>query len=57
VRVDFGDDSVRTFDVAHVDLYFFYDIDIVVLVVELAAARDRQFTRRRLETQGLTAGE
>ncbi len=57
MRVDFGDDSVRTFDVAHVDLYFFYDIDIVVLVVELAAARDRQFTRRRLETQGLTAGE
>lgn len=30
-------DAPRTLDVAHVDLYFFYDIDIVLLNVELYA--------------------
>ena len=26
-----------TFEVAHVDLYFFYDIDVVILTVEIYA--------------------
>ena len=30
-----GDDDPVVADVAHVDLYFFYDIDVVILVVEL----------------------
>jgi hypothetical protein len=39
VRVTFpGDDpEPQVFDVAHVDLYFLYDIDIVLLVVEIFA--------------------
>ena len=32
------------FDVAHVDLYFFYDLDVAILVVELAA-RDIPFAQ------------
>lgn len=34
---DEGGDAVRTFDIAHVDLYFFFDIDVVVPVVEIHA--------------------
>ena len=39
VRLTFPDGSPtpETFDVAHVDLYFLYDIDIVLLVVEIFA--------------------
>ena len=40
VRVRFGaDDDVgeRTFEIAHVDLYFFFDIDVVIPVVEIHA--------------------
>ncbi len=38
VRMTFKDrDDALTFDVIHVDLYFFYDIDVVILVVEIAA--------------------
>ena len=36
--------SRTTFDVAHVDLCFFYDIDVVILVVEILA-RDLSLTR------------
>lgn len=36
VRIKFGDDPQPvTFGVDHVDLYFFYDIDVAILVVEL----------------------
>ena len=31
------DDEPTTFDIVHLDLYFFYDIDVVILVVEIAA--------------------
>ena len=31
------DDAVQVLKVAHVDLYFFYDIDVVLLVVEVSA--------------------
>jgi hypothetical protein len=39
VRMTYPDPSAEpvTFDVAHVDLYFFYDIDIVILTVEIFA--------------------
>jgi hypothetical protein len=38
VRVLFpGEEAPTLFDVAHVDLYFFYDIDIAILVVEVSA--------------------
>jgi hypothetical protein len=39
VRMTYPDPSAPpvTFDVAHVDLYFFYDIDIVILTVEIFA--------------------
>ena len=39
-RLTFSGDEANPLvcDVAHVDLYFFYDIDIVVLAVEIAAA-------------------
>ena len=30
-------DESTTFDIVHLDLYFFYDIDVVILVVEIAA--------------------
>jgi hypothetical protein len=33
-----GQDGPIVLDVVHVDLYFFYDIDVVILVVELAGA-------------------
>jgi hypothetical protein len=36
-RMKFADDLEETFRVQHVDLYFFFDIDIVMLVVEVAA--------------------
>ncbi len=32
-----GRESSTTFDVAHIDLYFFYDLDVAVLVVEIVA--------------------
>jgi hypothetical protein len=36
-RLTFSDlDGAVVLDVAHVDLYFFYDIDVVILVVELS---------------------
>ena len=35
VRMVFPDGEVLGFDVAHVDLCFFYDIDIVILIVEI----------------------
>jgi hypothetical protein len=39
VRMTYPDPTAEpiTFDVAHVDLYFFYDIDIVILTVEIFA--------------------
>ena len=38
VRMTYGGSAERvTFDVAHVDLYFFYDIDVVIPVVEIFA--------------------
>ena len=37
VRVRFEVDSVRTFEIAHVDLYFFFDIDVVIPVLEIFA--------------------
>jgi hypothetical protein len=39
VRITYPDPSAApvTFDVAHVDLYFFYDIDVVILTVEIYA--------------------
>ena len=37
LRVRFEADSVRTFEIAHVDLYFFFDIDVVIPVVEIYA--------------------
>ncbi|HTQ34779.1 MAG TPA: hypothetical protein VMI30_11450, partial [Stellaceae bacterium] len=38
VRVQLGrDDPALLFDVAHVDLYFFFDIDIAVLTLEILA--------------------
>ena len=52
VRMTYPDPSVApvTFDVAHVDLYFFYDIDLAILTVEifaddlpLARAQDTMF--------------
>ncbi|MFA5941536.1 MAG: hypothetical protein WC809_19480 [Sinimarinibacterium sp.] len=39
-----GDGAVLTFKVAHVDLYFFYDLDVVLLVVEVGA-NDLSFAR------------
>src|SRR5262245_40547911 len=36
-RVVYDDDSVETFHVPHVDLYFFLDADVAILVVELNA--------------------
>jgi hypothetical protein len=39
VRAWFGDDPTPVvFDVAHIDLYFFYDLDLAILVVEIFAA-------------------
>jgi len=40
VRCTYPDGSLppREFDIAHVDLYFFYDLDVVVLNVELYAS-------------------
>jgi hypothetical protein len=37
LRITFPDADPEIFDVAHVDLYFFYDVDIVLLVVEIFA--------------------
>jgi hypothetical protein len=37
VRIVYDDDAVETFQVAHVDLYFFLDADVAILVVELYA--------------------
>ncbi|HKA42215.1 MAG TPA: hypothetical protein VKF40_09525 [Burkholderiales bacterium] len=38
VRVWYANDAVpAVFDVAHIDLYFFYDLDIAILVVEIFA--------------------
>src|SRR5512134_3862582 len=37
VRMTYRDGASQVFDVAHVDLYFFYDIDVVILVVEIFA--------------------
>ncbi|MGH8807386.1 MAG: hypothetical protein ACREX0_05870 [Noviherbaspirillum sp.] len=40
VRIAFPDDAAPiSFDVAHVDLYFFYDIDIAILAVEIKGER------------------
>src|SRR5436190_2891400 len=38
VRLTYPGDEANpiTFDVAHVDLYFFYDLDVVLLVVEIS---------------------
>jgi len=46
VRLTFPGDEANpvAFDVAHVDLYFFYDIDVAVLVVEIHA-RDLSLVR------------
>jgi hypothetical protein len=33
-----GGEPAQTFSVAHVDLYFFYDLDVVILVVEIYGA-------------------
>ncbi len=33
-----GNDAPVTFEVRHVDAYFFYDVDLVILVVEIAGA-------------------
>ena len=39
-RITFpGDPQPVVFDIAHVDLYFFYDIDIAILVVEIAGEK------------------
>lgn len=39
VRIDFLErDEPVVFDVRHVDLYFFYDVDVVILVVEVSAS-------------------
>lgn len=43
-----GDSLPATFDVAHVDLYFFYDIDIAILVVEIIGKK--LSLRRALDT-------
>jgi len=37
VRVRLDSDNVRTFEIAHIDLYFFFDIDVVIPVVEIHA--------------------
>ncbi|MCC6196439.1 MAG: hypothetical protein IT518_18460 [Burkholderiales bacterium] len=37
VRMGFPDGGVAELDVAHVDLCFFYDLDVVILIVELFA--------------------
>lgn len=38
VRVQLGrDDPASLFDIAHIDLYFFFDIDIAVLALEISA--------------------
>jgi CorA-like Mg2+ transporter protein len=37
VRVRFDADTTRVFEIAHVDLYFFFDIDVVIPVVEIHA--------------------
>ena len=37
VRVTFTDHAPILFAVAHIDLYFFYDMDVVILACELAA--------------------
>jgi hypothetical protein len=37
VRLRFNADTTRTFDIAHVDLYFFFDIDLVIPVLEIYA--------------------
>jgi hypothetical protein len=45
VRIEFpGDPAPMTFGVAHVDLYFFYDIDVAILAVEIFA-RDLPLAR------------
>ncbi len=46
VRLRYPDDETNpvTLDVAHVDLYFFYDLDVVILVVEVFA-NDLPFER------------
>lgn len=43
-----GDPLPATFDVAHVDLYFFYDIDIAILVMEIIG--EELSLRRALDT-------
>lgn len=43
-----GDPLPATFDVAHVDLYFFYDIDIAILVMEIIG--EKLSLRRALDT-------
>lgn len=37
VRLTYRDGAAQVFDVAHVDLCFFYDIDVVILVLEIFA--------------------
>ncbi|MDN5752504.1 MAG: hypothetical protein L0H15_04365, partial [Nitrosospira sp.] len=43
-----GDSLPATFDVAHIDLYFFYDIDIAILVVEITG--EKLSLRQALDT-------
>jgi hypothetical protein len=45
LRAWYGEDPVPVvYDVAHVDLYFFYDLDVAILVIEIAA-NDVRFAR------------
>ncbi len=37
VRVRFDATTTRTFDIAHIDLYFFFDCDVVIPVIEIYA--------------------
>jgi hypothetical protein len=37
LRLTFPDGAAMNLEVAHVDLYFFYDLDVVILVVEVSA--------------------
>ena len=49
VRITLPGDTVPlSFDVAHIDLYFFYDIDIAILVVEIAG--EKLSLRQALDT-------
>lgn len=48
-RITLPDDPLpATFDVAHVDLYFFYDIDIAILIMEIIG--EKLSLRRALDT-------